>query len=260
MIIKDKAWNRYISVLRELNNKAAEDMIRFMTSAGWTTVNGGYSLTTAERQALIDYAYGLATKYGEGAAAAACEMYDAVAVAQKARVKPAEPAKTATIEETAKAVNGTLKQSPETVPSAVGRLVKMAGVDTTMQNAIRDGAYWAWVPRGDTCAFCIMLASNGWKKASKKAIKDGHAEHIHANCDCTYAVSFNGPGNVEGYDPDEYLSMYDNADGTRWQDKLNSMRRDFYQENKDEINAQKRSAYEKRKEREAPAAEETNIE
>ena len=260
MIIKDKTWNRYISVLRELNNKAAEDMIRFMAESGWTSIGGDYVLTTAERRALIDYAYGLATKYGEGAAAAACEMYDAVAVAQGAKVKPAVPAETATYQETAKAVNGTLKQSPDVVPSAVSRLVKMAGVDTTMRNALRDGAYWAWVPRGDTCAFCIMLASNGWQRASKKAIKDGHAEHIHANCDCTYAISFNGPGNVEGYDPDEYLSMYNGADGSSWQDKLNSMRRDFYQENKDEINAQKRSAYEKRKEREAPAAEETDIE
>lgn len=259
MIITDKAWNRYISVLRELNNKAAEEMIRFMTDKGWTTMDGKYVLTSAERRELIEYAYGLATKYGEGAAAAACEMYDAVAVAQKAKVKPAVPAKTATLPETGKAVNGTLKQGPDLVPSAVGRLVKMAGVDTTMQNALRDGAYWAWVPRGDTCAFCIMLASNGWQRASKKAIKDGHAEHIHANCDCTYAISFNGPGIVEGYNPDEYYDMYQGADGTKWQDKLNSMRRDFYQENKDEINAQKRSAYAKRVERNSSAAEEINI-
>ena len=88
MIITDKAWNRYISVLRELNNKAAEEMIRFMTDKGWTTMNGKYVLTSAERKELIEYAYGLATKYGEGAAAAACEMYDAVAIAQKAKVKP----------------------------------------------------------------------------------------------------------------------------------------------------------------------------
>lgn len=264
MIIKDKTWNRYISVLRELNNKAAEDMIRYMSQNDLVTISAtlgskGYVLSSAERQALIDYAYGLATKYGEGAAAAACEMYDAVALLQGAGVPPAVPANTATYEETAKAVNGTLKQSPEIVPSAVSRLVKMAGVDTTMQNALRDGAYWAWIPRGDTCAFCIMLASRGWQKASKKAIKEGHAEHIHANCDCTYAIRFGNDLDVAGYDPDEYRDMYDDADGVGWQEKLNSMRRGFYQENKDEINAQKRSAYEKRKERESSAAEEADI-
>jgi hypothetical protein len=104
-----------------------------------------------------------------------------------------------------------------------------------------------------------MLASRGWQKASKKAIKEGHAEHIHANCDCTYAIRFGSDLDVAGYDPDEYRTMYDDADGVGWQEKLNSMRRGFYQENKDEINAQKRSAYEKRKERESSAAEEADI-
>lgn len=259
MRITDRQWNRYISVLRELNNKAAEDMIRFMTDRNILKMGNTYVLSTQERNALIDFAYALATKYGEGAAAAAAEMYDAVAMASKANVPPAEPAPTATYAEVAKAVNGTLKENPEIVPSAVGRLVKSAGVDTTIQNAIRDRAYYAWIPRGDTCAFCIMLASRGWQPASMSDLEDGHAKHIHANCDCTYMVRFGGNLMVEGYDPSEYLSMYNNADGTRWQDKLNSMRRDFYAENKDKINAQKRSAYAKRVERNASAAEETNI-
>ena len=259
MIITDRQWNRYISVLRELNNKAAEDMIRFMTDRNVLKSGNTYVLSSAERKELIDYAYALATKYGEGAAAAAAEMYDVIALASRANVPPAEPAKTATYGEVAKAVNGTLKQSPEIVPSAVSRLVKTAGVDTTINNAIRDGAYWAWVPRGDTCSFCIMLASNGWQKASKNALKNGHAEHIHANCDCTYVVRFGDNLSVEGYDPQQYLDMYQSADGTKWQDKLNSMRRDFYAENKDKINAQKRSAYAKRIERNAPAAEEIDI-
>ena len=259
MKITDKQWNRYISVLRELNNKAAEEMIRYMTAHNITKVNGGYVLTRQERNALIDYAYALATKYGEGAAAAAAEMYDAVAMASKANVPPAVPANTATYAEVAKAVNGTLKQNPEIVPSAIGRLVKTAGVDTTLNNAIRDQAYFAWIPRGDTCAFCIMLASQGWQRASKDALEGGHAKHIHANCDCTYMVRFGDNLYVEGYDPSEYLRTYNNADGTGWQDKLNSMRRDYYAENSKKINAQNRSAYDKLVERESSAAEETNI-
>lgn len=232
MRITDSQWNRYISVLRELNNKAAEDMIKYMAARGFAKVDGDFVLSAAERNDMIAYAYGLATKYGEGATAAASEMYDAIAVASKAKVPPAVPAPTATYAETAKAVNGTLKQGPDLVPSAVGRLVKTAGVDTTVQNAIRDGAYFAWVPRGDTCAFCIMLASNGWQKASKKALKNGHAEHIHANCDCTYVVRFGDDLFVEGYDPQQYLDMYNNAQGDTWQQKLNTMRRQFYAQNK----------------------------
>lgn len=259
MIITDKQWNRYISVLRELNNKAAESMIKYMANHNITKVGENFVLTSTERKSLIDYAYALATKYGEGAAAAAAEFYDEIALASEAVVPAAVPASTATYEDVAKSVNGTLKQNPDLVPSAVGRLVKMAGVDTTMNNAIRDGAYYAWVPRGDTCAFCIMLASRGWQRASASDLEDGHAKHIHANCDCTYMVRFGNDLLVEGYDPQQYLGMYNNADGTRWQDKLNSMRRDFYAENKEKINAQKRSAYAKRIERESSAAEETNI-
>ena len=96
---------------------------------------------------------------------------------------------------------------------------------TTLQNALRDGAEFAWIPAGETCAFCLTLASNGWQRASKQAIKKGHAEHIHSNCDCAYAVRFNSRTNVAGYDPDRYRSMYRHAEGRTPQDKINSMRR-----------------------------------
>ncbi len=142
-------------------------------------------------------------------------------------------------------MNGTLKQSstPELPGQAIGRLVKRTGVDTTMQNAIRDGAEWAWIPHGDTCAFCMMLASNGWQKASKKALKGGHAEHIHANCDCTYAIRFESDTEYAGYDPDKYLEAYQNAEGRSWQEKVNAMRRAQYERDGDRIREQKRIAY-----------------
>ena len=53
--------------------------------------------------------------------------------------------------------------------------------------------------------------------------------------------------------------MYNNAEGSIYQDKLNSMRREFYAENKEIINEQKRSAYEKRKELNNSEAEEINV-
>ena len=72
-----------------------------------------------------------------------------------------------------------------------------------------------------------MLASNGWQKASRKALKNGHAEHIHSNCDCTYAVRFNEKTTVAGYDPEKYKAEYDDADGGNWREKLNSLRREL---------------------------------
>ena len=52
--------------------------------------------------------------------------------------------------------------TPAHCASGVSRLVKRAGADTTPHNAVRDGAEWAWVPHGDACPFCRMLAYNGW--------------------------------------------------------------------------------------------------
>lgn len=172
-------------------------------------------VTTDEIKAAVDVAYALATKYGEGAAAMSCEMYDAVAALSGVTLPPAEPAATATYEDAAKTVWGILKKSdkPESVGSGVGRLVKMAGVDTTIKNGMRDGAQFAWIPHGDTCAFCLMLASNGWRNISKKALKKGHAEHIHSNCDCTYAVRFDDKSDVAGYDPEKYKAFYDENGG-----------------------------------------------
>lgn len=139
-------------------------------------------------------------------------------------------------------VNATKNQNPTNLPNGVSRLVKRAGADTTLKNAVRDGAEWAWVPHGDTCPFCITLASNGWQKASSKVLKGGHAEHIHANCDCEFAIRFDHSTTVAGYDPDKYLAQYNAAGGD-----INKMRRVNYAANKERINAQKRAAYAARK-------------
>ena len=238
-------WKKYIRRLSSINEKAANLMQLWVVDHGLGDVS-----------AMISYAYSLSTKYGEAAAALACDMYDAVAAAQGVYVPTAEPAPTATYGETAKAIRGTLNNQRNSVPDTVGRLVKQAGADTTLKNAARDGAQFAWIPNGDTCAFCMMLASNGWQYMSKDALRGGHAEHIHPHCDCTYAIRFGDDGGVAGYDPDRYLDAYNNADGATWQDKVNAMRRDQYAENKDTINAQKRAAYAARTEVNAIAAEE----
>ena len=206
-------------------------------------------------QAAIDYAFALATAYGEAATSLACEMYDAVAYASGFGAAPAIPANTATYEEVAIAMTGT-RSNPNLMANAVGRLVKMAGADTTLYNAMRDGAQFAWIPAGDTCAFCITLASRGWQYMSKKALKNGHAEHIHANCDCTYAIRFSDRDNVAGYNPEVYEAQYYGADGNTPKQRINAMRREAYAKNREKIRAQKRSAYAKSKELESSTAEE----
>ena len=257
--ITTRAWNNYIGMLRRVSDRASAEMLAMVTKLS-NQYNEGIITLEEYEDAAIDYAYALATKYGEASGALAAEMYDAIAQLQGANVPPAVPAATATMDETARAVVGTMKTGNlDIVADATGRLVKLVGVDTMQQNALRDGAEWAWIPRGDTCAFCLTLASRGWQRASKNALRNGHAEHVHANCDCTYAVRFDDGLDVEGYEPDEYLRMYNEADGSSPEQKINALRREFYNENKEVINEQKRSAYAKRVERESSSAEEINI-
>lgn len=257
--ITTRAWNNYISSLRRVSERASKEMLAMVTKLSNQYTEGIITLEEYENAA-IDYAYALATKYGEAAGAAACEMYDAIAELQGANVPPAVPAATAAMDETAKAVVGTMKTgNVNIVADATGRLVKLVGVDTMQQNALRDGAEWAWIPMGDTCAFCLTLASRGWQKASKNAIRNGHAEHVHANCDCTYAVRFDDSLDVEGYDPQKYRDMYYDTGESTPQARINALRREFYADNKEIINEQKRSAYAKRMERNSSAAEEINV-
>lgn len=118
----------------------------------------------------------------------------------------------------------------------------MPKADTTLKNACRDGAEWAWVPHGDTCPFCITLASRGWQKASEKVLKGGHAQHIHANCDCEFAIRFDHRTTVAGYDPEEYLQQYRDAGSS-----VNGLRKAQYPSVRNHINAQKRALYAEKK-------------
>ena len=70
------------------------------------------------------------------------------------------------------------------------------------------------------------------------AKEEGHAQHIHANCDCEFAVRFSRGFDVAGYDPEAYLRQYRDAGSD-----INNWRRIDYAARKDVINAQKRAAY-----------------
>jgi len=220
MIISDKSWQEYLDRLRRVNSKAADLISQYIQTHEIESHEGHVNL--------LDYVSAVVTKYSEGAAEAACEMYDAIAEASGKVVPPAEPAPTPTFGDVAKTLNGTMKHmtDPDGIGASCARLVKRTGVDTTMKNALRDGAEWAWIPHGDTCGFCLMLASQGWVKASKKAIRNGHAEHIHPNCDCTYAIRFNDSDNVAGYDPDALYEKYLESGSYRGE-RLANMQREY---------------------------------
>lgn len=258
MKISAAQWRKYIETMSKVDRKAGEKMEEFLSKH---TLDYG---DPEDIEYVIKYAYGLSEKYGEAVASLACELYDKVAAGQDAKVPFAEPAETATYGETAKAINGSIKQSPtgQLLGSVVERLVKQASADTILKNAKRDGAYFAWVPSGDTCPYCMALAAIGWQRAGKKTLKGNHADHIHAHCDCTYAIDFRGDMEIIGYDPEKYADQIRKASGDESlenddlikmightskndgdYDYLNTIRRKQYQRNKEKINAQKRAAY-----------------
>lgn len=265
MQISRKDWNAYIKRLSSVNNEAAEKVKQYVDLHGLDDVSG-----------LVNYSYRVVQQYGNASASLAALMYDTVADLEGKILKPAELAPLPDYGEVAKTVQGTLKtsQNVEEISSAVSRLVKRTGQDTILWNAERDGAQFAWIPSGDTCAFCIALASRGWQYMSRKALKNGHAEHIHSNCDCTYMIRHTSNFDVAGYDPDEYYEMYKSGAKVPYENEnmshsdnkqtlstrnINGMRRRFYQENKEEILESKADRYEERKLLESSAAEETNV-
>lgn len=218
MKISKRDWIRYRDLMAKISRQAAGDFEKHFK---------GKELSSS-REEVIAYAAALVEKYSDVSSELACQMYERIAELSGVDIPPAVPAEAAGFGEVAKGINGTLKQSPagKLCSDVVDRLVKRAGADTMLQNAKRDGVQFAWVPSGDTCPFCMMLASRGWQYISAKSLKNGHAEHIHAHCDCQYAVRFDARTTIEGYDPDKYLQMYENAEGNTWQEKLNAMRRE----------------------------------
>ena len=234
MRITKAEWNRYKNTMSQLSDKASKEF------SDWANQNGGWE--TVDRQLMAEVAWSIASKYSEGSSALAAQMYDAIAQAEGVNVPPAEMAADVDFGELAKAINGALKHSTDDdfVSSPVGRSVKQAGADTMLKNASRDRAEFAWISSGDSCAFCLVLASKGWTRASKKTTNGDHASHIHTHCDCQFAIRFNKNTQVEGYDPSVYEKMYYDAEGKTSAEKIKSLQSKYYQENKDEINARKR--------------------
>lgn len=224
MTISQEAWKKYINGLDAVQTKAKELILKYIESHDVESEEG--------RNALIEFAYGVSTKYGEAAAEYACQMYDAIAAAEGADLDPAEPAPTATYSEVAKTINGTIKIADVVCAAAIYRLVKLAAQDTTRLNASRDKIYYAWIPVGDTCPYCLALAAGGWKKASQNF--NGHSEHIHANCNCAYATKTKPDTTYKGYNPSSFQKMFAKTEGDTEKDKINTMRRALYKKEKEE--------------------------
>lgn len=151
-----------------------------------------------DRKAMIDFVTAvvrqITSAYGEIAAVAAAEFYDEVREIGGFGGKAAVPVAGRPPEEQLKAVVrwgiGPLWEDTPRPDAALARLqgstsrlALQPGRLTTYEMVKRDGARYAHVPRGKTCAFCLMLASRG-------AVYHSEQPHYHDHCDCVSVPVF----------------------------------------------------------------------
>lgn len=245
--VTDKAWRQYTKRLEAQRDAASKDAYDWVMRHADAD---GVDMRACRKMMVTASMY-----HGRATSALAASWFDQVAEVEKAdAVKalvvndaPDVRAKRMAIASNRslpKLLAGDVEGFATAIAAAVAADVKRQATNTIVFNAAKNGAEFAWIPGGDeTCAFCIALASNGWQRASKESALGAHADHIHDNCMCEFAIRFNDDTSYSSYDADKYAQMYEDADGRSSKDKINSMRRDLYAENKDKINAQHRERY-----------------
>lgn len=211
-----QAWLNYINRLNGIDKQARKELkdwiLRWGVDENGNLDNDITKVVDAFDMTFAENCMEIVQKYSDASGALAAAMYDAIAELEGANVPAAEMVANATIGDMYKTINGVLKTSNnvDEMTGAVTRYVKKASCDTMLQNAYRDRAQYAWIPQGDTCAYCMALAAQGWVNVSVQKIRKGypHAEHIHSNCDCNYAVRFNKDTEIAGYKPSNYVDKF----------------------------------------------------
>lgn len=114
------------------------------------------------------------------------------------------------------------------------------------------GGRWARVPVGDTCAWCLMLASQGAWYLTEESALSKHGAKFHDGCNCI-AVYHATPESIRGYDKlPRYKEMYYEADNMR---RANANGKEPYSEELEERIANAKSRHEQLEEKKALEAE-----
>ena len=200
-----------INALSDRARQSASDALTRLVADWEASGNGDIAALREAAYEVIEAACGY---YADTVAAGrAAEFYDAVRKAQDA------PGKYAAVAESLRdpqATYGSVKafmvsvvkqRAADMFVAACARRVdyevRRATNMCVAHNARRDPEKprYARVPMGgDTCGFCLMLASFGFSWRDAEA-----ASHCHDNCDCRVVPSF-GEGSIKGYNP---KGMYD---------------------------------------------------
>lgn len=162
----------------------------------------------------------------EASAEIAAAFYEGMSVYQTGESFDALPDSGHVPEATERATRGIFQQAVDgNIPSMTTQLLerldfetKKAAGETIFSNSARDKREprYARIPSGgETCDFCIMLASRG--PVYRSAASAGELNHYHAHCRCRvvpmWDTAYAGPSRragmaIEGYDPDALYSQY----------------------------------------------------
>lgn len=199
---------------------AQAKVARVLESLDWSDI-------ASCRDAAIEAVCMAMAEYGAAAAQASADMYDSARSACVGAPMGAVAEAGLSTEATAAAVRAFVNEINDGNREAFDRKVlervdwetKRAAANSMRSNGSRDPLRprFARVPSGgETCRFCIMLASRGPVYTSKD--RAGASEHFHPGCDCRIvpfwdAVQTGGsrafsPTAVEGYDPDALYDEY----------------------------------------------------
>lgn len=217
----------YQELMKRINSRAAENVAR------WLRVNAAVFAQDPElaTRMLNAYMTELVANYGAAECAAIDEYLSELCQAAGTVYEPQQmPSPKPTYGDVEHAVNTYVtptRQDLDGLRDAAQAIATMGIRRVANRHAVRsataNGMQFAWKPIGDTCAFCITLASRGWQDTHREE----YARHVHPNCDCV--MIFRRPGErVDGYDPSSYLEEYENAPGETSQDRINAMRRQRY--------------------------------
>lgn len=173
---------------------------------------------------LFSIATQLGEKYGLLASELGAQWYDLCTQLAEIEAEPAELSPVSTEDINAR-VTAAMNAEPVLIESVFNSYLQNVVNDSIRRtgdaNLQRDyerglaGGKWCRVPVGDTCAWCLMLASNGaWYKSEETALGTS-PDHYHSDCNCI-AVYHADAESIKGYDKlTEYKQMYYAADDAR---------------------------------------------
>jgi hypothetical protein len=174
------------------------------------------------RAAVLAFFPELVTAYGDASALLGADFYDSLrnvppsAARFRATLAGSAPAEQA--EGSVRWALGSLfaeqpDQALMNLSGSAQRLVLQAGRDTIARSAFTDPVRtgFARVPQGDTCKFCVMVASRG--AIYKDASAAGEGNRYHDDCNCVPTPVRSPDDLPEGYDVHEMRRLYEQGAG-----------------------------------------------